>query len=87
MHFACYLGTTNNQAKYEALLAELKIIKRLGVKCLRIFANSQLISSQATSVYKAQDLIMAKYLDKYRLSHQPLSTSVYSTYHDKKMLR
>lgn len=31
---------TNNQSKYETLLAGLKLVKELGVKCLRIFSNS-----------------------------------------------
>lgn len=40
---------TNNQYEYEALLARLKLAKKLGVRHLRFFTDSQLVASQFTS--------------------------------------
>lgn len=36
---------TNNQSKYEALLVGLKLTKELGIKCLKVFIDLQLITS------------------------------------------
>lgn len=38
---------SNNQAKHEALLANLKIAKELGVKRLKVFIDSKLVVGQA----------------------------------------
>lgn len=55
---------TNNQVEYEALLVRLKLGKKLRVKSLWVFTDSQLITSQVTGEYKAWKSIMAQHLDK-----------------------
>lgn len=64
LHFL--FKVTNNQSKHEALLAGLKLVKELGVKHLRVFTDLQLVVSQVTSMYEAQDPMMARYLDRVR---------------------
>ena len=39
LYFPCF----NNEAKYEALLVGLKIAKRLGIKNLKVFGDSELV--------------------------------------------
>lgn len=44
----CFLfKVINNQSEYEALLVGLKLVKGLGVKCLRVFIDSQLIADKS----------------------------------------
>ena len=38
--------TSNNQAKYKALLVGLKIVKELEIDSLKVFTDSQLIAGQ-----------------------------------------
>lgn len=40
----------------------MKLAKKLGVKCLRVFIDSQLMAGQVIGEYEALDLMMAKYL-------------------------
>lgn len=55
---------TNNQAEYEALLAGMKLARKLGVKRLRAFTDSQLVSGQIIGEFEARDPIMSRYLSK-----------------------
>ena len=57
---------SNNQAEYEALLASLKMTKELEIDSLKVFTDSQLIVGQVKSEFEAQDLVMAKYLQKVK---------------------
>lgn len=57
---------TDNQAKYEALLGDLKLAKQLEIGQLKVFTNSQLVDGQVTDEYEARDLTMTKYLNKVR---------------------
>lgn len=54
---------TNNQSKYKALLARLKLARELGVKHLRVFTDSA-NNRSSQGEYEAQDSTMAKYLDR-----------------------
>ena len=54
--------TTNNKAKYEALLIELSLAKALGVKSLIVQADSQLIIGQVKGDDEAKEERMQKYL-------------------------
>lgn len=52
------------KAKYEALLADLKVAKELGIKRLKVFTNSQLVGGQAREEYEAREPTMVRYLQK-----------------------
>jgi ribonuclease HI len=54
----------NNEAEYEAVLAELNSAKTLGAKNLIIHCDSLLIASQINGEYMARDERMATYLLK-----------------------
>ncbi|GKB98144.1 reverse transcriptase domain-containing protein [Tanacetum coccineum] len=45
--------STNNQAEYEALLAGLRIAKKIGVQSLSVNVDSKLVSSKINSNYEA----------------------------------
>ncbi|XP_071700366.1 uncharacterized protein [Rutidosis leptorrhynchoides] len=53
---------TNNEAKYEALLAGLNIVHKLNITKLRAFVNSQLVSNQFNGSFDAHELSMQKHL-------------------------
>ena len=55
---------SNNQAKYEALLVDLKIAKELEVNKLKVFTDSQLIVGHIKGEFEARDPTMAKYLQR-----------------------
>ncbi|CAL2238555.1 unnamed protein product [Prunus armeniaca] len=67
-HYALRFGfkASNNKAKYEALLAELRLASELGVKQLCIFRDSQLVINHVTEEYQAQDGSMSAYLAKVK---------------------
>jgi len=46
---------TNNEAKYEALLAHLSAIKKLGGRAVEVFSNSRLIVGQVKGEFEAKD--------------------------------
>ncbi|XP_076948517.1 uncharacterized protein LOC143620795 [Bidens hawaiensis] len=56
--------STNNEAEYEAFLAELRIVKKLGVKFLEARVDSMLIAGQISGTYDAKNDIMASYLSQ-----------------------
>lgn len=58
------IKASNDQTKYEALLARLKITKAFEVKKLRTFIDSQLMIDQTKEELEAWDPSMAKYLQK-----------------------
>ena len=53
---------TNNEARYEAVIASLKVAKALGVKNLRLRTDSKLIVVKITNEYEAKEERMKKYL-------------------------
>jgi ribonuclease HI len=53
---------TNNEAEYEALLAGLKLSKKMGVKNLTVKSDSQLVIGQIKGEYEARVDRMKKYL-------------------------
>lgn len=55
---------SNNAAKYETLLAGLKLSMKMQVKRLLISCNSQLVVSQVKGDFAARDKNMAFYLKK-----------------------
>ena len=51
--------TSNNEAKYEALVIDLRMEKELRVRYLRVYSDSQLIVGQVRDQFEAKDLIIA----------------------------
>ncbi|KAM1024886.1 hypothetical protein ACFX15_037429 [Malus domestica] len=58
---------SNNEAKYEALLACLRLAKHLRVKQIDIFSDSQLVVNQVTNNFDAKDSSMTAYLAQTQL--------------------
>ena len=57
---------TNNEAEYEALLAGMIMVKRLGGKAVEIFSNLRLVVEQINGDFEARDQRMQRYLSKIR---------------------
>ena len=66
---------TNNEAKYEALLAGLRVVSELGVESLDTFNDSQFMVNQVQGDYLAKDPRMMAYLDEVKAMRQRLETS------------
>ena len=66
MHCALRFGfkASNNEAKYKALIARLKLAKEMKVESLEIFSDSQLVVCKIAYKYQAQEEKMAAYLHK-----------------------
>ena len=58
--------TTNNEAKYEALLKGLKLAKSLGAESVIVHGDSQFIINQVNGMCEAKESQMKKYLNKVR---------------------
>ncbi|GJR78642.1 reverse transcriptase domain-containing protein [Tanacetum coccineum] len=56
--------TTNNEAEYEALIAGLRITKKMGVQNLQVNVDSKLVANQVNGTYIAKETDMVKYLEK-----------------------
>ncbi|GJW63007.1 reverse transcriptase domain-containing protein [Tanacetum coccineum] len=58
---------TNNEAEYEALIAELKIAKQMGVENLQANVDSRLVANQVNGTYVAKETDMIRYLEKVKM--------------------
>ena len=45
-YFKLEFDSTNNVAEYEALISSLQVSKQMGVECISIFGDSELIIRQ-----------------------------------------
>ena len=52
---------SNNEEKYEALIAGLKLLKKLGAKKISVYGNSELVINKFKGEYKAKNNIMWSY--------------------------
>ncbi|GJW80536.1 reverse transcriptase domain-containing protein [Tanacetum coccineum] len=57
---------TNNKAKYEALIAGLRIAEQMGVKNLQAYVDLRLVANQVNGTYVAKEVDMIRYLEKVR---------------------
>ncbi|GKA93322.1 reverse transcriptase domain-containing protein [Tanacetum coccineum] len=57
---------TNNEAEYEALIAGLRIAKKMGVQNLQVNVDSKLVANQVNGTYVAKETDMIKYLEKVK---------------------
>ena len=53
---------SNNETKYEALLAGLRAVMDIGAREVEIYSDSQLLVSQVQGSFEARDPRMKKYL-------------------------
>ncbi|KAI5312965.1 hypothetical protein L3X38_042139 [Prunus dulcis] len=64
LHFK--FQASNNEAKYEALLAGLRLAKEMDAKQIQIFSDSQLVVHQVNQDFTAKDASMTAYLQHTR---------------------
>nr|GEU82349.1 reverse transcriptase domain-containing protein [Tanacetum cinerariifolium] len=57
---------TNNKAKYEALIAGLRIAEQMGVKNLQANVDSRLVANQVNETYVSKEADMIRYLKKVK---------------------
>ena len=64
MEKSLWLGflATNNEAKYETLLAGVAMVKQLGEEAMKLYSDSRLVVGQVNGDFKAQDERMQGYL-------------------------
>ncbi|XP_030949853.1 uncharacterized protein LOC115973743 [Quercus lobata] len=67
-------SVTNNEAKYEALLARLRVARALGAENVVLKSDSQLVIGQVKGEYEAKEARMQKYL---KLTNQLISSFNY----------
>ena len=51
-------STTNNEAKYEALLMRMTMVQKMGGKAVELFSDSRLIVGQVKGELEARDIRM-----------------------------
>lgn len=57
---------TNNETKYKALIAELKLALSLRASKIRLLSDSQLVINQTNGEYTTKDIKMSTYLAKVK---------------------
>lgn len=57
------LKAYNNEAKHEATLYTLKLVKYLGATKVQLYTNSKLMTNQFKGFYQAKNDIMNTYLN------------------------
>ena len=80
--------TTNNEAKYEALLEGMTMVQRMGGKSIKLFSDSRLVVGQVKGEFEAKDERMQGYLgqvksmqskfDSFDLQHVPRSGNAHA---------
>ena len=55
--------TTNNQAKYEAILKGLQLLHKVKAESIEVFGDSQLVINQLISLYECKEDILRGYYD------------------------
>ena len=61
-----YFPTTNNEAKYKALVAGLDLAKAARATTMVVYCDSQVVSSQVNDDFKCKGKRMNKYLEQVR---------------------
>ncbi|GJY41407.1 reverse transcriptase domain-containing protein [Tanacetum coccineum] len=57
---------SNNEAKYEALIAGLQIVAQMGVRNIQVSVDSKLVAYQVLGMYVAKEENTIKYLEKVK---------------------
>ena len=58
--------STNNEAKYEALIIGVDLARAAGAKNMVIHSNSQIVTSQVNDIYECKNERMKRYLDEVK---------------------
>ncbi|XP_075666144.1 uncharacterized protein LOC142635980 [Castanea sativa] len=58
--------TTNNEAKYEALLAGSQMVRHLGEEIMDLYCDSKLVFEQINGEFEARDERIKKYLERVK---------------------
>ena len=58
--------TTNNEAKYETLIARLDLAKAAGAENLVVYCDSQVVTSQVNGDYECKNERMKRYLEQVK---------------------
>ena len=56
--------TTNNVAEYEALLLGVKAAKEMGIMCMNIFGDADLIIQQVNNTFQTKNIRLKAYRDE-----------------------
>ena len=77
IHCAICFGfkASNNEAEYEALIAGLRLARKLQVHNVRIFSDAQVVVNQVNDIFLAREANMAAYLDKAKKQLSLFSTA------------
>ncbi|XP_075636570.1 uncharacterized protein LOC142608775 [Castanea sativa] len=59
-------SATNNEAEYEALLAGIAMVQKVGGKTMEMLLDSRLVVGQVEGQLEARDLRMQEYLNQVR---------------------
>ena len=59
-------SATNNEAEYEASLAGMTMVQKMGGKAVEIFSDSRLVVGQVKGELEAKDVRMQEYLNQVR---------------------
>ena len=59
-------STTNNEAKYEALLKGMVMVQKMGGKAVRVFSDMKLVVGQVRGDLEARDSRMQEYFGQVR---------------------
>ena len=62
-------SATNNEAEYEALLAGVSMVQRMGGKAIKVFSDSKLVVGQVEGELEARYERMQGYLNEVRFLH------------------
>ena len=57
---------TNNEAKYEALVAGLDLARAVGAENMVVYCDSQVVTSQVNGDYECKNGRMKKYLEEVK---------------------
>ena len=68
--------TTNNEAKYEALVAGLDLARAAGATSIVFYSDSQVITNQVNGDYECKGERMKRYLDQVKTRIDDLQAKI-----------
>ena len=61
LSFPIEASATNNQAEYQAVLKEIRLLREIGADAVEIFGDTMLVINQLISIYECKDDILRVY--------------------------